>query len=76
LVPVHVTHASGDPVTGRTLDRYIYEGDMEQTITSFSSEDAPLSIGILFGASGSKRYKMDKACEAAANFFRTANTED
>jgi Ca-activated chloride channel homolog len=77
LIPAHVTHAWGDPVTGLTTDRFhIYEDDVEQTIASFSSEDAPLSIGLLFDASGSMRNKMDKACEAAATFFRTANAED
>jgi Ca-activated chloride channel family protein len=77
LIPAHVTHAWGDSVTGLTAGRFhIYEDDVEQTIASFSAEDAPLSIGLLFDASGSMRNKMDKACEAAATFFRTANADD
>jgi Ca-activated chloride channel homolog len=77
LIPANVTHAWGDPVTGLTTDRFhIYEDDVEQTIASFSSEDVPLSIGLLFDGSGSMRNKMDKAREAAATFFRTANNED
>jgi Ca-activated chloride channel family protein len=77
LIPAHVTHAWGDSVTGLTADRFhIFEDDVEQTIASFSAEDAPLSIGLLFDASGSMRNKMDKSCEAAATFFRTANADD
>jgi Ca-activated chloride channel homolog len=77
LIPAHVTDAWGDSVAGLTTDRFhIYEDDVEQTIASFSSEDVPLSIGLLFDASGSMRKKMDKAREAAATFFRTANSED
>jgi Ca-activated chloride channel homolog len=77
LIPAHVTHAWGDPVTGLNVSRFhIYEDNVEQAIASFSAEDAPLSIGLLFDASGSMRNKMEKSCEAAATFFRTANTED
>jgi Ca-activated chloride channel homolog len=77
LIPAHVSHAWGDPVTGLTAGRFhIFEDDVEQTVASFSAEDAPLSIGLLFDASGSMRNKMDKACEAAATFFRTTNADD
>ncbi|HLI82317.1 MAG TPA: VWA domain-containing protein [Bryobacteraceae bacterium] len=77
LIPAHVSHAWGDPVTGLTAGSFhVFEDDVEQTVASFSSEDAPVSIGLLFDASGSMRNKMDKACEAAAAFFRTANADD
>jgi Ca-activated chloride channel homolog len=77
LIPAHVSHAWGDPVLGLTAGGFrIYEDDVEQSIASFASEDAPLSIGLLFDASGSMRNKMEKACEAAATFFRTANADD
>jgi Ca-activated chloride channel homolog len=77
LIPAHVSHAWGDPVTGLTAHRFhVFEDDVEQTIASFTSEDAPVSIGVLFDASGSMRNKMEKASEAAATFFRTANSGD
>ena len=46
---------------------------MEQKITQFSSEDAPLSVGLVFDASGSMGSKLQKARQAAAQFFKTAN---
>jgi VWFA-related protein len=77
LIPAHVTTRLGVAVTD--LDRTnfrISEDNVEQTITHFSRSDAPLSIGLVFDASGSMHSKMHKSSEAAAAFFRTANPED
>lgn len=49
---------------------------MEQAILHFSSEDAPLSIGLVFDTSGSMGPKLQKSRQAAAQFFKTANPED
>ena len=54
----------------------ILEDGVEQTITHFASEDAPISIGLVFDASASMGSKLKKAREAAAQFFKTANPED
>ena len=77
LIPVHVTTALGSSVTNLSKSSFhLYENGVEQTITHFSSEDAPSSIGFLFDASGSMRNKLRKSAEAAAAFFRTANADD
>jgi len=77
LIPAHVTSRAGAPVTDLRLESFhLYEDDVEQTIASFSAEDEPVSIGLLFDASGSMRNKMDKASEAAARFFATSNAYD
>jgi Ca-activated chloride channel homolog len=77
LVPTHVTNATGFPVNDLTRDNFrLYEDDVEQTIASFSAEDVPVSVALLFDASGSMRNKMDKAYEAADHFFSTANADD
>ena len=76
-IPAHITTALGVSVT--TLDRshfHLYEDGVEQTITQFGKEDAPLSIGLLFDSSGSMQKKMRRSSEAAAAFFRTANFDD
>ena len=52
------------------------EGGVEQEIVSFTSEDAPVSIGLVFDNSGSMDNKMGKSREAVAQFFRTANPQD
>ncbi len=77
LIPVHVTTELGASVTNLQKENFrIFEDGVEQKITNFSSEDAPLSIGLLFDTSGSMRNKIRKSAEAAAAFFRTANSDD
>jgi VWFA-related protein len=77
LVPVHVTDAAGGTVIGIPRASFrLLEDNAEQTIASFFTEDAPVSVGLLFDASGSMRSKMRKAAEAAAAFFRAADPAD
>ena len=77
LVPVHVTTPLGVSVTDLNKSNFqIFEDNVEQTITHFAKDDAPLSIGLVFDASGSMRNKLHKSSEAAAAFFKTANPED
>src|SRR5579884_868475 len=45
LVPVHVTTAIGTSVTTLKCEQFrLFEDNVEQKSTSFSSEDAPVSI--------------------------------
>lgn len=77
LIPVTVTDPLNRFVTGLESEHFrIVESDDEQTITHFASEDAPLSVGLVFDASGSMNNKLQKSREAAAQFFKTANPED
>lgn len=77
LINVTVTDPMNRFVTGLEKRHFeIFEDKTEQTITQFGAEDAPLSMGIVFDASGSMGYKMSKAREAVAQFFKTANPED
>lgn len=77
LVPVHVTTPLGVSVTDLNKTNFqIFEDNVEQTITHFAKDDAPLSIGLVFDASGSMHNKLHKSSEAAAAFFRTSNRGD
>jgi Ca-activated chloride channel homolog len=77
LVPVQVTTQFGTSVTNLDKANFrIFEDNVEQTITHFSKDDAPTSIGLLFDASGSMHNKLGKSSEAAAALFKTANPED
>jgi VWFA-related protein len=77
LVPAEVTNYLGTPITNLHKEDFkLFEDGVEQPITNFSMEDAPLSIGLLFDTSGSMRNKIDKATEAAAAFFKSANPQD
>lgn len=77
LVPAQVTNELGTPVTNlRKEDFRVFEDGVEQPITDFSQEDAPVSVGLLFDISGSMRNKIKKATEAAEAFFKTSNPQD
>lgn len=77
LVPVTVTDDMGRPVTGLEKHNFtVYEGPARQQVQYFSSEDAPISIGILFDVSGSMSDKIQQAREAVGEFLKTANPED
>ncbi len=77
LIPVTVTDPMNRFVTGLDRDNFkLFEEKKEQPITQFSSEDAPLSIGIIFDCSGSMGHKMEKSRLAVTQFFKTANPED
>jgi Ca-activated chloride channel homolog len=77
LINVTVTTPLNQVVTGLDLDHFrIFEDKVEQNVTQFSSEDSPLSVGLVFDLSGSMGAKLHKARQAAAQFFKTANPED
>lgn len=77
LINVTVTTPLNQVVTGLERDHFrLFEDKVEQSVTQFSSEDAPLSVGLVFDISGSMGAKLHKARQAAAQFFKTANPED
>jgi len=77
LVPVTVTDALNHPQTNLTREDFtIYEGNRAQRIRYFSTEDSPISVGVLLDVSGSMREKIDTARTALDQFFRNANPED
>jgi len=77
LIPVTVTTPLNQVVTGMEKEQFrLFEDKAEQKITQFSSEEQPLSMGMVFDVSGSMGSKLHKARQAAAQFFRTANPED
>lgn len=77
LIPVTVTDPSNRFVLGlRQSDFHVLEDGVEQTITHFSGEDAPLSIGLLFDASGSMDDKLRTSRKAATQFLQTMNPQD
>jgi VWFA-related protein len=77
LIPVSVTDPLNRFVTGLERENFkIFEDKVEQTISQFASEDAPLSVGLVFDTSNSMGSKLQKSRQAAAQFFKTANPED
>lgn len=77
LVNVTVTDPYNRLVTGLEKENFrVYEDNVEQEVVTFSSEDVPISIGVIFDFSGSMSNKVGKAREAAVQFFKTANPQD
>ncbi len=77
LVPVTITDPMNRLVTGLDKDNFqLFEGSSKEDIKSFSSEDAPVSLGVIFDSSGSMSSKMDRAKDAVVEFFKTANPQD
>ncbi len=77
LVPVTITDPMNRLVTGLEKENFqLFEGSTGQEIKSFSSEDAPVSLGVIFDSSGSMSSKMDRAKDAVIEFFKTANPQD
>jgi Ca-activated chloride channel family protein len=77
LVPVTITDPMNRLVTGLEKQNFeLFEAGSKQEIRHFSSEDAPISLGVIFDMSGSMSNKLEKAREAVVEFFRTANPQD
>jgi Ca-activated chloride channel family protein len=77
LVPVTITDPMNRLVTGLEKENFqLFEGGSGQEIKSFSSEDAPVSLGVIFDSSRSMSSKMDRAKDAVMEFFKTANPQD
>src|SRR5436309_3129589 len=67
LINVTVTDPLNRFVTGLEKGHFrLFEDKIQQEITQFSSEDAPISIGLVFDTSGSMGSKLQKSRQAAA----------
>ncbi len=77
LVPVTITDPMNRLVTGLDKENFqLFEGNETQEIRSFSSEDAPVSVGVILDSSGSMSNKIERAKDAVIEFFKTANPQD
>ena len=72
LVPVIVTDPLDHPVTTLSAERFrLLEDGVERKITTFSRDDGPVSLGLLFDSSGSMKNRIDSSVEALKQFFQT-----
>ncbi len=77
VIPAFATTERGGSVMGLTSQNFrLYEDGVEQSVTYFAADDAPVSIGILFDSSGSMHNKMAKSLEAVSEFLKTTNRQD
>src|SRR5579859_1234475 len=77
LVPVTVLDRKGATVNGLAPGFFtVLEDRIAQPIASFSQQDAPVSIGVIFDLSGSMKGSLGEASGALRAFFAAANSED
>jgi Ca-activated chloride channel family protein len=73
LIPVTVTDPNGAPFPGLTREAFrLFENGVEQKVKYFASEDAPVSLGVVFDSSRSMEGKLDRSRAAVGRLFRTA----
>jgi Ca-activated chloride channel family protein len=77
LVPTTVNDEFNRPITGLEKDNFhVFDNGIEQPITSFSSDDEPISLGFIFDTSGSMAGTLPGGRAAASEFLRMSNPED
>src|SRR5580704_8823911 len=77
LIPANVTDPTNRFVLGLLKqDFHLFEDGVQQTIAHFSGEDTPLSVGLVFDASGSMDDKLETSRQAALQFLKTMNPQD
>jgi VWFA-related protein len=77
LLDVSVNDATGVHVPGLGKDNFqIYEDGQLQTITHFSSDDVPVTVGLVIDTSGSMRAKHPEVVMAALVFINASNQQD
>ena len=77
LVPVVVTDALNRPVMGLEKQNFaLYQDNEQQQISYFSTEVAPISVGLLLDLSKSMTEKFSMERAAVSEFFKNANRQD
>lgn len=79
FIKVAVTDPMNRYVTGLEMDHFrVYEDKIEQEISYFSQEPAPVSVGLIFDISASMKdnNNIRKAKSAITRFLQSENPED
>jgi Ca-activated chloride channel family protein len=73
MIPANVTDREDRPIMDLHRENFhVFEDAVEQKIESFSIDQAPVSLGIVFDASGSMRNKIDESFSAVDQFLKTS----
>jgi VWFA-related protein len=79
MVVLHATVSDdrGQFVPGLKQDNFrVFENKVEQKVSAFSNEDAPVTVGLVIDNSGSMREKREQVNAAALAFVKASNRED
>ena len=76
-VNASVVDSEGRLVSGLEKENFeVFEDKVQQEIVSFSSEDVPVSVGIILDVSGSMKNELQNAVQAANTFMKGGNFDD
>jgi Ca-activated chloride channel family protein len=77
LINVNVRDRANHPVTDLAREDFrLFDNGVEQQIRYFANEEAPVSVGVIFDASGSMGNKVNVAREAVAELLKPSNYDD
>ncbi|HEX4166674.1 MAG TPA: VWA domain-containing protein [Bryobacteraceae bacterium] len=77
VIPVTVTDAQNRFVLGLEKNDFtLSEDNVEQKVTQFAGENAPISAGLLVDTSGSMGAKIDISRDAVTQFLKTMDLHD
>jgi Ca-activated chloride channel family protein len=77
VLPVGVTDAKGDFVSGLTLrDFRVYQDGRLQELTWFQQEDTPVTVGLIVDHSRSMGPKLAEVAAAVSAFAQSSNPQD
>ncbi|MEO8662561.1 MAG: VWA domain-containing protein [Bryobacteraceae bacterium] len=77
LLDVSVKSGSGERISGLTKENFkVYEDGKLQALTHFSTEDVPVTAGLVMDTSGSMRAKRPEVITAAMVFIGASNPKD
>ena len=77
FLKISVTDPLNRYVTGLEKEHFkVFEDKVEQSVSHFTQETAPISVGILFDISGSMKDNIHTARNSVARFFQSGNPDD
>jgi Ca-activated chloride channel family protein len=77
LVPIAVTDNRNRLFPALQIGSFrVFEDGIEQQVSSVSSGDVPISVGVVFDTSASMKTKLEMARRAVTQFLKTTNPED
>ncbi len=77
LLDVSVEDAAGEHISNLNQDNFkVYEDGKLQRVTQFSSDDVPVTVGLVIDTSGSVRPKYTTLVTAALSFIQASNRSD
>lgn len=77
VVKVTVTDPLNRYVTGLNQEHFkLYENGVEQTVTHFAHEDAPISLGVVLDSSGSMKEHVISARNSVVRFLENGTRQD